>query len=211
MSTPPEGLERNIRMDAPGESVAVAHTNRSQEDEPTNMEDSLVDTDADEERRGRLKRRRLSSHTPPRASSPSRGHERDSGSRHRHHYRKHRRRSSSDSVSPPPTFQKNRRRSDAEPDHTLRGRARNRSGDKRRTRSPILEGEGFEEPRGVRRRSPPSRRRSDGELDGGLRRQRSLPNMYKVGSAERGKGTQVDGEMLYEENQSETAPAVQQI
>jgi hypothetical protein len=74
---------------------------------------------------------------------------------------------------------KARRRSDAEPDHTFRGRARNRS----RTRSPILEGEGVgagsdgEMKRFRKRSQPPSRH---GEEDRGeVRRQRSFPNMYK--------------------------------
>lgn len=141
--------------------------------------------------RGRLKRRRLSSHSPIRSISPSRGHDRDSGSRHRQHYRKHQRASSrsSFSITPPPlpVNKKNRRRSDAEPDHTLRGRARNRSHSRNRTRSPISEGEENEnEERVHRRRSPPpSRHRSESAVD--ARRQRSLPNMYR-GQRGRGKG-----------------------
>jgi hypothetical protein len=77
---------------------------------------------------------------------------------------------------------KTRRRSDAEPDHTFRGRARNRS----RTRSPILEGEDIAvgsdgEKRRYRKRSqPPSRHRVDGggQSGSGIRRQRSYPNLY---------------------------------
>lgn len=130
------------------------------------------------EPRGRLKRRRVPSHSPLRAPSPSRGHDRDSGSRHRHHYRKHHRASSSSSISPPPFAKKNRRRSDAEPDHTLRGRARNRSRSRNRTRSPIPEGDEGE--RSHRKRSPPpSRHRSESAVH--ARRRRSLPNLYKGG------------------------------
>jgi len=81
---------------------------------------------------------------------------------------------------------KTRRRSDAEPDHTFRGRARNRSGSRGRTRSPILEDEDAcveseEDMRRYRKRSaPPSRRRVDGTDEAGeLRRLRSYPNLYK--------------------------------
>jgi hypothetical protein len=141
---------------------------------------SLPDTEA--EQRGRLNQRRQSSqHSPRRASSPSRGHDRGSGSRYKEHHRKHHRPSSpTSSVSPPTCVQKKaRRRSDAEPDHTFRGRARNRS----RTRSPILEGEDVgagsdgEMKRFRKRSQPPSRH--GGEDRGEVRRQRSFPNMYK--------------------------------
>jgi hypothetical protein len=141
---------------------------------------SVPDTEA--EQRGRLNQRRQSSqHSPRRASSPSRGHDRGSGSRYREHHRKHHRPSSpTSSVSPPTSVQKKaRRRSDAEPDHTFRGRARNRS----RTRSPILEGEDVGagsdgEMRRFRKRSqPPSRHGEEGR--GEVRRQRSFPNLYK--------------------------------
>lgn len=131
------------------------------------------------EERGRLKRHRQSSASPRRASSPSRGHDRNSGSRYREHHRKHHRPSSPlSSVSPPTAAQKKmRRRSDAEPDHTFRGRARNRSGSRGRTRSPIFEGEDDEreDTRTYRRRSqPPSRHKTEEGEDGGeLRRQRS--------------------------------------
>ena len=81
---------------------------------------------------------------------------------------------------------KTRRRSDAEPDHTFRGRARNRSGSRGRTRSLILEDEDVcpeseEDVKRYRKRSaPPSRHRLDGADDGGeLRRLRSYPNLYK--------------------------------
>ncbi|KAF1980327.1 hypothetical protein BU23DRAFT_548487 [Bimuria novae-zelandiae CBS 107.79] len=163
----------------------------------------LTPTDSahgDEAPRGRLKRRRLSSHTPPRASSPSRGHDRASGSRHRQHYRKHQRASSSSSpfieAPPHPIRQKNRRRSDAEPDHTFRGRVRNRSGSGGRSRSPILEGK---EERVVKKRSlPPSRGPagagggSDEEGEGrrvenAVRRLRSYPNLYRQGGERMGK------------------------
>ncbi|KAF2475702.1 uncharacterized protein BDR25DRAFT_300710 [Lindgomyces ingoldianus] len=152
------------------------------------------------EERGRHKRRRKSSHTPTRmrSPSPSRGHYRDSGSRHRRlhdHYRKHHRQSSSSSISisPPLSSRKIRRRSDAELDHTLRGRARKRS----RTRSPIVENEEEAlEPRSHRKRSPPpSRHRpAGGRAEGsGVRRQRSLPNIYRE---ERSNGGGfVDGDM----------------
>ncbi|KAF1832683.1 hypothetical protein BDW02DRAFT_570775 [Decorospora gaudefroyi] len=148
-----------------------------------------AEPDVDAEERGRLKRRRQSSlHSPRRASSPSRGHERNSGSRYREHHRKHHRPSSpGSSISPPKSIEKKmRRRSDAEPDHTFRGRARNRSSSRGRTRSPILEGEDVavgsdEEVTRYRKRSaPPSRHRADdGRKDEGVRRQRSYPNLYK--------------------------------
>jgi hypothetical protein len=132
------------------------------------------------EERGRLKRRRQTTLSPRRASSPSRGHDRNSGSRYREHHRKHHRPSSPpSSISPPAATQKKqRRRSDAEPDHTFRGRVRNRSGSRGRTRSPILEGEDDEaaNARTLRRRSqPPSRHKMDAEADPSaeLRRQRS--------------------------------------
>ncbi|KAL5414560.1 hypothetical protein PMIN04_008964 [Paraphaeosphaeria minitans] len=169
-------------------------------DHPTLLTDPITPGDSvhgDEAPRGRLKRRRLSSHTPPRASSPSRGHDRDSGSRHRHHYRKHQRASSSSSAfeTPPVAAKKNRRRSDAEPDHTFRGRVRNWS--ESRSRSPIVEGEEERErgkkkerERGVRKRSqPPSRGRDGGgeDVENVIRRLRSYPNMYRQGT-EKDKG-----------------------
>ncbi|OAL03280.1 hypothetical protein IQ06DRAFT_291103 [Phaeosphaeriaceae sp. SRC1lsM3a] len=141
------------------------------------------------EERGRLKRRRQTSLSPRRASSPSRGHDRNSGSRYREHHRKHHRPSSPpSSISPPTVIQKKqRRRSDAEPDHTFRGRARNRSGSRGRTRSPILEGEDDEQEsaRTLRRRSqPPSRHKMIDEDDESaeLRRQRSY---HKLSFGER--------------------------
>jgi hypothetical protein len=77
-----------------------------------------------------------------------------------------------------------RRRSDAEPDHTFRGRPRNRSGSRVTTESPLLEGEDDEEEglRTFRRRSqPPSRHKIEEEDEGAeLRRQRSYHNMHKV-------------------------------
>ncbi|KAF1913376.1 hypothetical protein BDU57DRAFT_522265 [Ampelomyces quisqualis] len=131
------------------------------------------------EERGRLKRRRQSSLSPRRASSPSRGHDRTSGSRYREHHRKHHRPSSpSSSISPPTAAQKKtRRRSDAEPDHTLRGRARNRSRSQGRTRSPMVEG-ADDDPEAARsfrkRRRPPSRHTIEEEGESAqLRRQRS--------------------------------------
>ncbi|KAF1843474.1 uncharacterized protein K460DRAFT_368379 [Cucurbitaria berberidis CBS 394.84] len=145
----------------------------------------IIEPEAEPEERGRLKRRRQSSHSPRRASSPSRGHDRHSGSRYRQHHRKHHRPSSpSSSISPPTALQKKtRRRSDAEPDHTFRGRARNRSGSNGRTQSPILEDEDAraeEWGKSRKRSAPPSRPRVDGAEEGGeVRRQRSYPNMYK--------------------------------
>ncbi|KAF2264070.1 hypothetical protein CC78DRAFT_254122 [Lojkania enalia] len=121
----------------------------------------------------------MSSHSPTRAKSPSRGHDRESGSRYRHHYRKHRKSSSSPSISPP-SVKKNRRRSDAELDHTLRGRPRKRS--RSRTRSPLLEGDEALIPENHRKRSqPPSRHRSESAIGSveGVRRQRSFPNIYR--------------------------------
>ncbi|CAI6337089.1 unnamed protein product [Periconia digitata] len=173
-------------------------------------------TKLDAEPRGRLKRRRrMSSHSPPapRATSPSRGHDRDSGSRHRHHHRKHHRADSSSSATPPPGLVggvNRRRRSDAEPDHTLRGRVRNRS--RSRSGRVISEEDGdsdggggedgtYEsEERGVRERRrrrrdvPPSRARVLGEdgqaVDREMRRQRSLRNMYEY--SKHGKAARKD-------------------
>lgn len=150
---------------------------------PTTLEPEL-----DSEERGRLKRRRMASHSPRRASSPSRGHERRSRSRYRQHHRKHHRPCSTNcSISPPPAGQKKtRRRSDAEPDHTLRGRVRNRSGSRGDATSPIFENEhpgveSEESSQRMRKRSqPPSRHRVDGEEDVDMRRQRSYPNLYKA-------------------------------
>lgn len=152
----------------------------------TSMENTLpaaVELEAEE--RGRLKRRRQSSVSPRRASSPSRGHDRTSGSRYRQHYRKHHRPSSPASSASPTTAaqKKTRRRSDAEPDHTFRGRARNRSRSSGRARSPRSEDadkEG-EEVRTLRKRiQPPSRHRIDEEDEGAeLRRQRSHVNVHE--------------------------------
>ncbi|KAI8931312.1 hypothetical protein NX059_011654 [Plenodomus lindquistii] len=149
----------------------------------------IVQPGPDSEERGRLKRRRLSSHSPRRASSPSRGHDRRSGSRYRHHHRNHHRPSSpTSSISPPTVDQKRtRRRSDAEPDHSFRGRARNRSGSSGKARSPVCEDGNFsvesvETLKKIRKRSqPPSRHRADGaEDDVEIRRQRGYPNLYKA-------------------------------
>jgi hypothetical protein len=147
--------------------------------------DSAVVTESEAEERGRFKRRRHCSASPLRASSPSRGHERDSGSRYREYHGKHHRASSPvSSISPPTSAQKKvRRRSDAEPDHTFRGRVRNRSGSRGRTRSPILEGENddADSARTYRRRSqPPSRHKIDDDDEEGteLRRQRSYHKLY---------------------------------
>lgn len=149
---------------------------------------TIVEPDTDADERGRLKRRRQSSHSPRRALSPSRGHDRDSGSRYQGHHRKHHRPSSSSSISPPPSVQKKtRRRSDAEPDHTFRGRARKRSIDRARTQSSLIEDEDVflesdeEVKKFTKRSAPPSRHRVDEEdLAAELRRQRSYPNLYKV-------------------------------
>ncbi|KAH6454034.1 hypothetical protein HBI57_144880 [Parastagonospora nodorum] len=146
-------------------------------------EELVAMTEPEAEERGRLKRRRQSQVSPRRASSPSRGHDRNSGSRYREHHRKHHRPCSPlSSVSPPNAAQKKmRRRSDAEPDHTFRGRVRNRSGSRGRTRSPLIEGDddAQEGPRTYRRRSqPPSRHKTEEGEDGGeLRRQRSYHKM----------------------------------
>ena len=148
-----------------------------------------LEPDLDSEERGRLKRRRMASHSPRRASSPSRGHDRRSGSRYRQHHRKHHRPSSpTSSISPPSAQQKKtRRRSDAEPDHTFRGRVRNRSGSRGDVTTPILENEhpgvqSEEMVKRMRKRSqPPSRHRvSSGEDEVDMRRQRSYPNLYKA-------------------------------
>jgi hypothetical protein len=144
--------------------------------------------DSEAEQRGRLKRRRHFSASPRRASSPSRGHDRNSGSRYREHHRKHHRPASPvSSVSPPTLPQKKpRRRSDAEPDHTFRGRVRNRSGSRGNTRSSTAEGEDIigQALRTFRRRSqPPSRHKIEEEdVDGAeLRRQWSYRNLYNKG------------------------------
>lgn len=161
-------------------------------DPPTPSSSSIhsVQEMLEAEQRGRLKRRRrMSSHSPVRAPSPSRGHERDSGSRHRHHHRKHHRADSSCSITPASEVveRKNRRRSDAEPDHTFRGRVRNRS--RSRSRRAISEAEGADDDEdrwvreGRKRGVPPSRARLLGEegdaLDRELRRQRSMKNLYE--------------------------------
>jgi len=165
-----------------------------------NVYDTLpVVVEPEAEERGRLKRRRQPSVSPRRASSPSRGHERTSGSRYREHHRKHHRASSpSSSISPPTIAQKKtRRRSDAEPDHTFRGRARNRSGSRRRTRSPILEGDDDREEflRTFRRRSqPPSRHKIDEEDEGAeLRRQRSYHKFSEDRRDSKGEVEQMAG------------------
>lgn len=90
-------------------------------------------------------------------------------------------------MSPPTIAQKKtRRRSDAEPDHTFRGRMRNRSGSRGRTESSATEDEAVKlgtlrAPR--RRRSQPPSRHAIEEEDEGveLRRQRSYHNMFKEG------------------------------
>lgn len=139
----------------------------------------------DTEHRGRstrLKRRRKSSHSPERFhrvrpdthDARTRVHDSDSGS------------DSESSVPSPSAKKKSRRRSDAEPDHTLRGRARKRECSRNGVATPISESgsggdgeEGYR--RGKRRRSsPPSRRSESLEGDEEVRRQRSLPNLYRV-------------------------------
>lgn len=89
-------------------------------------------------------------------------------------------------MTPPTAPKKLRRRSDAEPDHTFRGRVRNRSGSRERTGSPIFEDEDVseEEVRELRKRAqPPSRPRVEAEEDEvELRRQRSYPNLYRKDS-----------------------------
>jgi hypothetical protein len=141
--------------------------------------------------RGRLKRRRQSTHSPPRAKSPSRGHDRESGSRYRHHYRKHRRahsllRSTTGSITPqtPQTpadiaamSENRRRRSDVQLDHTLRGRTRDRSPTTESDTDGKVSGKG----QGSRRKrsQPPSRHQSSRATTEEVRRQRSLPNIYQ--------------------------------
>lgn len=155
---------------------------------PEEPESETLEAENEDGPRGRLKRRRQSTHSPPRATSPSRGHDRASGSRHRHHYRKHQRAMSlsttssitpRSSATPPLSTLQNRRSSDAHMDHTLRGRVRERSWEARRTRSPVLEGEeeSTQNQRERKRSPPPSRHRSASQVDG--RRQRSLPNIYQ--------------------------------
>jgi hypothetical protein len=177
----------------PAEGVGSLQATSSHESLP-------IITVSEPEERGRLKRRRQSSLSPRRARSPSRGHDRTSGSRYREHHRKHHRPSSpSSSISPPTVAQKKtRRRSDAEPDHTFRGRVRNRSGSQRGTRSPISEGEDDEAEslRTVRRRSqPPSRHKIDEEDDESaeLRRQRSYRKLHEARRDSKGEPQLVGG------------------
>jgi hypothetical protein len=189
-------MSSTVASKSPGATVP-RHTGDEDKKSPKTAE-----SEAEAEERGRLKRRRQYSHSPRRASSPSRGHDRVSGSRYREHHRKHHRPSSpSSSISPPAAaLKKTRRRSDAEPDHTFRGRMRNRSSSRGRTRSPILEGEDDAQQglRAVRKRSqPPSRHQRDeaGE-ENELRRQRSYHKLHnedrrslKGGDAELMDGT----------------------
>lgn len=162
-----------------------------------------AEAEAEAEERGRMKERQAqSSHSPARAVSPSRGHERDSATRHRHHHRLHERPASPGcSITPPAARQemgkskkKQRRSSDAEADHTFRGRVRKRSGSRGRSRSPVIDEESDAsgaETKAFRRRSrPPSghREQHDGRQPNEQRRQRSYPNLYQrdAGRAERG-------------------------
>ncbi|TLD36367.1 Proline isomerase domain containing protein [Venturia nashicola] len=71
----------------------------------------------------------------------------------------------------------NRRRSDASPDHNLRGRIRQRS----RSQSPIAERESTNDDRERKRRkrSPPPSRPQSRSRSTEYRRQRSLPNQYR--------------------------------
>ncbi|KAL5119457.1 hypothetical protein ACEQ8H_002727 [Pleosporales sp. CAS-2024a] len=180
------------------EVSASAVAERAVETEPlanamTDAEHTMP-TDTEAEERGRLHRRRQTWLSRRRASSPSRGHERKSGSRYREEDRKHGRPSAPrTSVSPPkalPLQTKARRRSDAEPDHTFRGRPRNRSSSSGRTGSPILDAADDDDNeddaarrRHFRRRSPPpSRHKVDGEDEEGraLRRERSYHKGYKM-------------------------------
>jgi hypothetical protein len=177
------------------EAVGPLHSSMSHESLP-------ISAVPEPEERGRLKRRRQSSLSPRRASSPSRGHDRTSGSRYQEHHRKHHRPSSPPSSISPPTVtqKKTRRRSDAEPDHTFRGRVRNRSGSQRGTRSPISEGEDGDEEslRTVRRRSqPPSRHKieEDDDESAELRRQRSYRKLHKARRDSKGENPQLVGGM----------------
>ena len=151
--------------------------------------------------RGRLKRRRTSSRTPPRPTSPSRGHTRHSGvgyeyDRHRH------RRASSSFADATTVLHKRRRRSDAEPDHTLRGRVRQRSGSP--SRSLIFQVE-EKIPRAVRKRSqPPSRRRlgqgsQSKRREDLVRRLRNHPNLYRQ-DPEQAEGDRETSRDLPEDN-----------
>lgn len=152
--------------------------------------------------RGRKRRRHSAiSASPERSPSPSRGHGRRSASRHREKRRwRHHRTTSSErsdfsdvSRHGRSSPDRRRRRSDAEPDHTFRGRARNRS--RSRTEDAIQEtsseeldegqANGIDRPQAAvkalaRKRSPPPSRgsRSPKEKSQDHRRQRSLPNQY---------------------------------
>ena len=137
----------------------------------------------DFEARGRIrnKKRRVSQLEPVRRSELH-----DSFSKQSHPLsRDHGHSTSSTSSSPSPlrSTKKTRRRSDAEPDHTLRGRARD-------TR-PIEE----KRERERSRSRPPSRHRSEsesaGDGEGRVRRQRSLPNIYH---ADKGRRDSMAGE-----------------
>ncbi|KAF2707323.1 hypothetical protein K504DRAFT_458757 [Pleomassaria siparia CBS 279.74] len=140
---------------------------------------------AEQRGRIRLKRRRKSSHSP--ISRPHRGfllcdrEQRDQNAVHTSSSYS----SLSASPDPTPILKKTRRRSDAEPDHTLRGRARKRSStrDDEKENRPIPEedNEAIQHENGKRKRSkPPSRHRSESGTNGEavVRRQRSLPNLY---------------------------------
>lgn len=133
-------------------------------------------TAPDFEARGRIrnKKRRVSQLEPVRGSELH-----DSFSKHSHPGPSTS--STSSSPSPPRSTKKTRRRSDAEPDHTLRGRARD-------TR-PIEE----KRERERSRSRPPSRHRSESTSDseGRVRRQRSLPNIYH---ADKGRRDSMAGE-----------------
>ncbi|KAF2035069.1 hypothetical protein EK21DRAFT_107197 [Setomelanomma holmii] len=167
-------------------------------------------TEREAEERGRLKRRRLSSASPRRASSPSRGHERHSGSRYREHHRKpHRPCSPASSISPPTVLQKKtRRRSDAEADHTFRGRARNRSDSRGRTEDTVVEDEStfLERLRRFRKRSQPPRRHKIEEEDEAaeLRRERSYHKLSRVHRRD-SKGEGVEQTCIAEDRRTEQA------
>lgn len=170
------------KEDRPLTDVLVSHCGELERARKRGPLDTLVQDDMKPHSRqsttsrGRHKRRHTDSQSRSRSRSrsPSRGHTRPSASRHRHSHRHRRQRGpdgTPDAATAPssrsPTRQE-RRRSDAEVDHTQRGRPRQRH----RSGSPVNEDDG----RMRKRSTEPSRRTSPSP---GYRRQRSLPNQYE--------------------------------
>jgi hypothetical protein len=145
-------------------------------------------TASDSEARGRIRnnKRRASQLEPVHAIERH-----DSFS---HRFFSHLHSNSSTSPSPPRSAKKSRRRSDAELDHTLRGRARKRTptpcDNRQDDTNAIAEEEEVWEGRGRKRSQEPSRHFSRSTKDGdtGVRRQRSFPNLYNGDRTSRQEG-----------------------